>query len=122
MDLPKSGLKGFKQNLGKDLYAGFLVSLIALPLSLGLASASGAPLIAGAITAFIGGILVAIFGGSYVTISGVGNGLAVATAGAITALNSEGLEDGYVYVLAAVIISGGLIFLLGLFKSSFSSL
>ena len=116
MDLPKSGFGGMKQNFAKDLYAGFLVSLIALPLSLGLALASGAPAFAGIVTAVVGGVLVSIFGGSYVTISGAGNGLAVATLAAITALNTDGMEDGYMYVLAAVIVSGGLITLLGIFR------
>lgn len=116
MDLPKSGFAGMKQNFVKDLYAGFLVSLIALPLSLGLALASGAPAFAGIVTAVIGGVVVSIFGGSYVTISGVGNGLAVATLAAVTALNTSGQEDGYMYVLAAVIVSGALITLLGIFR------
>ena len=116
MDLPKSGFSGMRKYFFKDLYAGFLVSLIALPLSLGLALASGAPAFAGIVTAVVGGVLVSIFGGSYVTISGVGNGLAVATFGAIASLNTAGMEDGYMYVLAAVIVSGGLIALLGIFR------
>lgn len=116
MDLPKSGFSGMKQNFVKDLYAGFLVSLIALPLSLGLALASGAPAFAGIVTAVVGGVLVSVLGGSYVTISGVGNGLAVATLAAVTALNTDGMEDGYMYVLAAVIVSGGLITILGIFR------
>ncbi len=116
MDLPKSGWKGIKQNWSKDLFAGFVVSLIALPLSLGLAIASGVPPIAGIITAVIGGIVVSILGGSYVTISGMGNGLAVATASAMAVLGATNPEESFVYVLAAVIISGGLIFTFGVFR------
>jgi len=116
MDLPKSGWKGIKQNWSKDLFAGFVVSLIALPLSLGLAIACGVPPIAGIITAVVGGIVVSIFGGSYVTISGMGNGLAVATATAMAVLGATDSQEGFVYVLAAVIISGALIFVFGVFR------
>jgi MFS superfamily sulfate permease-like transporter len=92
------------------------VSLIALPLGLGLAVASGAPPIAGIITAIVGGLVVSLFGGSYVTIAGAGKGLAVATLMAIGSLGAGDDVQGYYYVLAAIVISGALMFVLGLLR------
>ena len=72
----------FKQIFGPDLannlFSGLVVSLIALPLGLGLALASGAPPISGVVAAVVGGIIVSVLGGSNVTITGPGNGLVVA--------------------------------------------
>ena len=85
------------------------MSLIALPLGLGLAMASDAPPISGIIAAVVGGILVAILGGSNVTITGPGNGMVGVLLVAITTL---GIESAY----AAVICSGVLILLLGFFR------
>lgn len=93
-----------------------MVSLIALPLSLGLAVASGVPPIAGIITAVVGGIVVSFFGGSNLTITGPGNGLVVATLTAVVALGAGDPYQGYLFTLAAIVISGGLIFLMGLFR------
>ncbi|MCP4801582.1 MAG: SulP family inorganic anion transporter, partial [Bacteroidetes bacterium] len=87
------------KGLPKNIFSGFVVSLIALPLGLGLAMASDAPPIAGIIAAVIGGLIVSILGGSYVTISGPGNGLVGVLLVAISVL---GLESAY----AAIIFSG----------------
>ena len=54
-------------DLPKNVFSGFVVSLIALPLGLGLALASEAPPIAGIIAAIAGGIVVSIMGGSHLT-------------------------------------------------------
>lgn len=116
MQLPSSGWRGFKQNWRADLKAGFVVSLVALPISIALALASGAPAIAGLITAVIGGLVVAHLGGSFVTITGPGNGLAVATLAAITALGGDNLLEGYYMALGAIVVSGVLLFLLGYVK------
>ena len=55
--VPLDFLPGLKQNAKTDVISGFILFLIALPLSLGIAIASGAPPIAGVITGFLGGIL-----------------------------------------------------------------
>ena len=116
MQIPKKGIAGFKEYWRKDLFAGFVVSLIALPLGLGLALASGAPPIAGIISAVVGGVIVAIFGGSFVTISGPGNGLAVATFAAIELLGNGNMQQGWYYTMAAIVVSGVILFILGLFR------
>jgi len=113
MHKPTSGFKGFKDNWQSDLKAGFVVSLVALPISIALALASGAPAIAGLISAVIGGILVAHIGGSFVTITGPGNGLAVVTLAAITTLGAGDMLAGYYMALGAIVVSGGLLVLLG---------
>ena len=113
MHKPSSGFKGFVENWQADLKAGFVVSLVALPISIALSLASGAPAIAGLIAAVIGGVLVAHLGGSYVTITGAGNGLAVVTLSAITTLGGGDMIAGYYMALGAIVVSGALLFLLG---------
>lgn len=56
-------LKTFVSDIPKNIFSGFVVSLIALPLGLGLALASEAPPIAGIISAIVGGVVVALVGG-----------------------------------------------------------
>src|SRR6187551_1828660 len=115
LDIPKDGLEGLKQNLSSDALAGFLVFLLALPLSLGIAKASGFPAAMGVFTAMIGGIVVSIFAGSPLTIKGPAAGLITICAGAVTelgALNIEGytgvqLACGAIVVMAAIQIVFG---------------
>ena len=75
MRTKETSFVGFVKALPKNMFSGLVVSLIALPLGLGLAMASEAPPIAGVITAIVGGVIVSVLGGSFVTISGPGNGL-----------------------------------------------
>ena len=100
----------------KNIFSGFVVSLIALPLGLGLALASEAPPISGIIAAVVGGIIVAVFGGSNVTIAGPGNGLVIVLLGAITTLGDGDMYQGYLFTLAAIVFSGVLMLLLGFLK------
>ncbi|WP_340064075.1 SulP family inorganic anion transporter [Ascidiimonas aurantiaca] len=113
-DIPSH--KAFLTRLPRNIFSGFVVSLIALPLGLVLAAASEAPPMAGIIAAIVGGIVVSFLGGSHVTITGPGNGLVIIFLGAITTLGKGDLYQGYLITLAAVVISGGFIFLLGLFR------
>ena len=105
----KNKIKSFFKTIPQNIFSGFVVSLIALPLGLGLAMASDAPPISGIIAAVVGGIMVAILGGSNVTITGPGNGMVGVLLVAITTL---GIESAY----AAIICSGFLILLLGFFR------
>ncbi|WP_421841680.1 SulP family inorganic anion transporter [Mycobacterium sp.] len=82
--MAKSG--SFRRNLRHDFPASLVVFLVALPLSLGIAIASGAPLMAGLIAAVVGGIVVGAVGGSSVQVSGPAAGLTVVVAGLIDEL------------------------------------
>jgi carbonic anhydrase len=108
----KNNKNSFIKELPSNIFAGFVVSLVALPLGLGLALASGAPPISGLIAAVVGGIIVSILGGSHVTITGPGNGLVVAVLAAITILGAGDMYQGFLYTLAAIICSGAIILLL----------
>lgn len=68
-DKPENGLKGLRY-WRYDLLAGLQVALVSLPISLGIAIASGAPPVTGIISAIIAGLVYPLLGGSYVTISG----------------------------------------------------
>ncbi|MDG1227159.1 MAG: SulP family inorganic anion transporter [Polaribacter sp.] len=108
--------KNFVSDIPKNLFSGFVVSLIALPLGLGLALASGAPPISGIIAAIVGGIVVAFIGGSNVTITGPGNGLVVVILAAITTLGEGNMQQGFLYTLAAIVISGVIMVILGFLR------
>ncbi|WP_369049027.1 SulP family inorganic anion transporter [Tenacibaculum sp. UWU-22] len=112
----KNRYKTFINDIPKNLFSGFVVSLIALPLGLGLAIASGAPPISGVIAAIVGGVVVAILGGSHITITGPGNGLVVVTLAAITTLGNGDMSQGFLYTLAAIVISGFIMIILGFFR------
>jgi carbonic anhydrase len=77
------------KNLKKDIPASLVVFLIALPLSLGIALASGAPIKAGIIAAVIGGIVVGFFGGAPFQVSGPAAGLTVMIFGFIQKFGFE---------------------------------
>ncbi len=112
--LPKDGFQGLKENFSNDAISGFLVFLLALPLSLGIAGASDFPPIYGLISAMIGGIVVAFFAGSLLTIKGPAAGLIVIVAGAVSEFG--GGETGWHIALGAVVVAGILQILFGVFK------
>lgn len=72
-----------------DFRAGAVVSLVALPLCLGTAVASGFPPIAGVVTAILGGLVVSPLGSARLTIKGPAVGLIVVTLGAVTELGTS---------------------------------
>ncbi len=97
--------------LRQDFPAGLSVFLIALPLCLGIALASGAPLFSGLVAGVIGGIVVGFFSGSEISVSGPAAGLAVIVADAITKIGS------YEAFLVAVVLAGLMQFTLGVIKA-----
>ena len=109
-------LKQFLGGLPKNIFSGFVVSLIALPLGLGLAIASEATPIAGIIAAIAGGMVVSLLGGSHLTITGPGNGLVIVILSAIVGMGEGDLYQGYLYTLAAIMLSGLLLFIFGVFR------
>jgi len=98
-------------NLKQDAPSSLVVFLVALPLCLGIALASGAPLFSGLIAGIIGGLIVAPLSGSPLGVSGPAAGLAVIVYGAIEELGA------YPTFLAAVIVAGVVQVLLGVLKA-----
>lgn len=115
--IPKTGIPGLIENWRSDVLSGFLVFLIALPLCLGIAMASGFPPMGGIITAIIGGVVVSRLNGSYVTINGPAAGLIVVIVDAVTELGQGDAMAGYRYTLAAIVFASVLQVLLGVFKA-----
>ena len=111
--LPKLGWEALIEHWRSDLLAGFLVFLIALPLCLGIALASGFPPAAGIITAVVGGLIVSRLNGSYVTINGPAAGLIVVILNSVQVLGEGDPIAGYHYTLAAIMLAGALQFLMG---------
>ncbi|MBX7181648.1 MAG: SulP family inorganic anion transporter [Bacteroidia bacterium] len=110
--------QSLRENLSYDLLSGFLVSLIALPLSLGIASASGFPPLMGVLTAIIGGIVIAFFAGSELTIKGPAAGLIVIVAGAVEELGNGNAELGWHLALGVGVVAALLQVLAGQFKAA----
>lgn len=75
-------------SLTRDLIASVVVFLVALPLCLGIALASNAPLFSGLLAGIVGGILVGVLSGSHTSVSGPAAGLTAVVAGQIAALDS----------------------------------
>ncbi len=94
----------------QDLPASVVVFLVALPLCLGIALASGAPLIAGVVSGVVGGIIVGVLSGSPLGVSGPAAGLTAIVLTAVTAL-------GYENFLTAVIIAGILQVIMGALRA-----
>ncbi len=104
--MEQSNFNMFK-NLKSDLPASIVVFLVAVPLCLGIALASGAPLFAGIIAGIVGGIVVGVISGSQLGVSGPAAGLAVIV---LTAIQELGAFETF---LLAVVIGGVIQTLLG---------
>ena len=103
--------EGFTKTLGRDAIAGVVVFLVALPLCLGVAQASGAEPIAGMIAGIVGGIVVGLLSGSHTSVSGPAAGLTAVVASQIASLGS------YEAFLLAVVIAGVIQMALGIARA-----
>jgi len=101
--------RGPWSSLRADLPAGLVVFLVAVPLCLGIAQASSAPLLSGLIAGIIGGLVVAVLSGSHLSVSGPAAGLAVIVAAGI-------VELGLRPFLLAVVLAGALQMLMGVLR------
>ncbi|MCP9456115.1 MAG: SulP family inorganic anion transporter, partial [Nitrospira sp.] len=99
--------------LSADMRAGLVVFLVALPLCLGIALASGAPLMSGLLAGIVGGIVVGAVSGSHTSVSGPAAGLTAVVAAQITALGS------FETFLLAVAVAGLIQIGLGLARMGF---
>jgi len=102
------------KHLKNDLPASIVVFFVAVPLCLGIALASGAPLFAGIIAGIVGGIVVGIASGSPLGVSGPAAGLAVIVLTAISTLGGS-----YQTFLTAVVLAGLIQLALGYAKAGF---
>jgi len=109
------------KNLKYDIPSGLVVFLVALPLCLGIALASGAPMFSGIIAGIIGGLVVGALSGSPLGVSGPAAGLAVIVAEGIKELGTiDGEFDmmiGFKAFLVAGVIAGIIQIILGLLKA-----
>lgn len=112
---PKNGLAGLK-HWRYDLLAGLQVALVSLPLSLGIAIASGAPPVTGLVSAIIAGLVFPFLGGAYVTISGPAAGLAPALLAGMLVLGNGDLSAGYPLILVAIFFTGLVMIILAQFR------
>ncbi len=104
-------MKKILQTVGADLPSSIVVLLVALPLCLGIALGSQAPLFSGIIAGVVGGIVIGALSGSHLSVSGPAAGLTVIVATAILKLPS------YEAFLLAVVLAGIFQMLLGFLKA-----
>lgn len=104
-------MKDIFSNLKGDLPASVVVFFVALPLCLGIALASGAPLFSGLIAGIVGGIVVGLMSGSHVGVSGPAAGLAAIVLTAISTMAS------FEVFLLSVVIGGAIQVILGFLRA-----
>jgi MFS superfamily sulfate permease-like transporter len=101
----------FQEKLKKDFPSGLVVFLVALPLCLGIALASGAPVFSGIVAGVVGGIVVGAISGSHISVSGPAAGLTIIVLDALKKLGS------FETFLLAVVLAGIFQLILGVLKA-----
>ena len=114
LSVPATGFKGLKENWTTDMMSGFMVFLLALPLSLGIAKASGFPPAMGVLTAMVGGIFASFFNVGKLTIKGPAAGLITVCSAAI--IEFGGAETGWPVVCGIIVVMAALQVLSGFLK------
>src|SRR5690606_33696427 len=104
-------LSHYLKHLKNDIPSSLVVFLVALPLCLGIALASGAPLLSGLITGIVGGLVVALLSGSQLAVSGPAAGLTVIV---LNGIERIGTFEGF---LCAVVLAGVIQLVLGFAKA-----
>jgi len=108
-----TGSNSLAATLPRDLTAGLVVFLVALPLCLGVALASGAPLFSGLVAGIVGGLLVGVLSGSQTSVSGPAAGLTAVVFAQIASLGA------YQTFLLAVVVAGALQVVMGVARAGF---
>ncbi|MFP5391044.1 MAG: SulP family inorganic anion transporter [Gammaproteobacteria bacterium] len=101
------------QTLKQDIPASIVVFLVALPLCLGIALASGAPMLSGIVAGIIGGLVVGLASGSHTSVSGPAAGLAAVVLASITKLGAFDI------LLTSILIAGCLQLAMGALRAGF---
>ena len=127
LELPKTGMAALTAHFKEDFVSGAMISLIALPLCLGIAAAANLPPIAGLFTAIIGGLVVSRIAGAHVIITGPAAGLIVVNLGAVDSLGGSAPDPaciagmacanyaaGYPHALGAMVVGGVIIMAFGI--------
>lgn len=100
----------------QNIISGVLVSFIALPLCIAIASACQFPVLSGIFTAIVGGILVSQINGSHLTINGPAAGMIAVIIDAVEKLGNGDFVQRYKYTICAILLAGILQFFLSFFK------
>jgi MFS superfamily sulfate permease-like transporter len=103
---PVSQFARLKENFKYDILSGFIVSLIALPLCLGVAAASNFPPITGVMTSIVAGLFAGFLSGSELAIKGPAAGLIVIVAGAVEEFGKGDLHHGYLLTASLIAVTG----------------
>src|SRR3954469_23014042 len=104
-------MKKYLKSAGSDFPSSVVVFFVALPLCLGIALGSGAPLFSGIIAGMVGGIVIGLFSGSQLSVSGPAAGL---TAIVVAAIGKLQVFEAF---LVAVVIAGFIQMILGFLKA-----